>query len=95
MKRAMKAIAITLCIVFVLGSIMTAVDFCRLRYGAFEPPIFTTETYLADGGSSRLCRGLFHKIVIDGNFMPDDELPGITHYTFYIFGIKVDEGIRD
>jgi len=94
-KRAMKAIAIALCIVFALGAVMTAIDFCRLRYGAFENPPFVICTEpMQDGGSGKY-QGLFHSIDIKGKFMPEDELPGITHYTFYIYGIKVDEGIRD
>ncbi|MBP3940307.1 MAG: hypothetical protein J6D00_02280, partial [Christensenellaceae bacterium] len=94
-KRAMKAIAITLCIVLVLGSIMTAVDLCRLHNVALEnPPFVICTESMQDGGSGKY-QGLFHSVDIKGNFMPEDELPGITHYTFYIFGIKVDEGIRD
>ena len=95
MKKSFKIICLILCVILILGMVMTAVDYCRLRYGAFEEPIFCTWDYVADGSSVRLYRGLFHKIEIRGNFMPLDEFPGVTEYTFYIFGIKVHHGIRD
>ena len=32
---------------------------------------------------------------IEGNFMPEDELKGVTKYDFYIFGKHIETGIRD
>ena len=94
-KRITKVIAIALCIVFVLGSIMTAVDFCRLRYGAFEnPPFVICTESMQDGGSGKY-QGLFHAVDIKGNFMPEDEFPGVTKYQAYLLGMEIMDGIRD
>ena len=81
MKKSFKIICLILCVILVLGAVMAAVDYCRLRYGAFKEPLFCTWDYIADGSSERLYRGLFHKILLDGNFMPLDEFPGVKEYT--------------
>jgi hypothetical protein len=39
--------------------------------------------------------GLGYSFEIKGNFMPEDELPGVTQYKYYIFNNSVLEGIRD
>ena len=95
MKKSFKIICLILCVLLILGVVMTAVDYCRLRYGAFKMPLFVIGTAVYQDGGSGTYHGLFHKIGIRGNFMPLDEFPGVTEYTFYIFGIKVHYGIRD
>lgn len=32
---------------------------------------------------------------IEGKFMSEDELPGVTKYNYYLFGFKITSGIRD
>ncbi len=69
------------------------VDFSRVH--SFEKPIFSIGAGTADDGGSGHYIGLGYSFDIEGNFMPEDELPGVTEYRFYLFGFKVASGIRD
>ena len=84
-----KAIAILLVVWFLIG----IVDY-RIVHG-FEKPLFCIAMETADDGGSGHYIGAGYSFDIEGNFMPEDELPGVTKYTYYIFGIEIDSGIRD
>lgn len=88
-KKKIVFIGVVLAIWLVVGII----DFSRVH--SFEKPIFciTTETY-DDGGSGHYV-GLGYSFDIKGNFMPEDELKGVTEYSYYLFGIRVKSAIRD
>ena len=69
------------------------VDYSRVH--AFERPLFCICTEpLQDGGSGKY-RGLGYSFAIEGNFMPDDEFPGVTKWTFSLFGIEVQSEARE
>lgn len=69
--------------------------FDYVRVSGFEKPVFCIPTQTADDGGSGIYRGLGYRYEIKGNFMPEDEFPGVTKYVFYIFGQHVRTGIRD
>ena len=92
MKKKMVEI---LCLLLVLWIAMGLIDFFRVS--SFERPIFClldVENSYDDGGSGKY-NGLGYSFDIMGNFMPEDEYPGVTRYTYYIFGSEVSVGIRD
>lgn len=84
-----KALAILLVIWLMIG----IVDYSMVH--GFEKPLFCIVTEAADDGGSGHYMGAGYSFDIEGNFMPEDELPGVTKYTYYIFGIEVGSGIRD
>lgn len=91
----MKRIIKTLIIVFALWITIGLVDY--LRVSSFERPLFSfldVENSFEDGGSGTY-KGLGYSFDIKGNFMPEDEYPGITSYTYYIFGTPIKTSIRD
>ena len=53
----------------------------------------TTQT--ADDGGSGTYQGLGYRYEIEGNFMPEEEYPGVTRYEMYVFGRQVRIGLRD
>ena len=69
------------------------IDFFRVK--SFERPLFCIATETFDDGGSGHYIGLGYSFDIMGNFMPDDELPGVTEYKYYIFGFEINSGIRD
>lgn len=81
-------------IIFVIWLMMGLVDYIKVH--SFERPIFSIiiDPEYDDGGSGRYV-GLGYYFDIKGNFMPEDEFPGVTRYDFYIFGIHVGSEIRD
>lgn len=83
----------TLAVGLVLWLVMTLSDFDRVR--RFELPTFCVLTNGADDGGSGTYVGLGYSFDIQGNFLPEDEFPGVTRYTFEIFGRNVTSGIRD
>lgn len=89
MKKWLK-IAI---IVTALWLAMGITDFARVH--GFEKPIFCVLLNGADDGGSGTYVGLGYSFEIRGNFMPEDEFPGVTHYEYRIFGMDVCCGIRD
>lgn len=91
MKR--KRIITTVFLVLLLLTVMGAADLARVYY--FEKPVFARPAELADDGGSGLYRGIGYVIRLEGNFLPEDEFPGVTRYEYRIFGILVSAGIRD
>jgi len=66
-----------------------------LRASAFEKPLFAQAALTADDGGSGLYQGIGYAIEIEGNFMPEDEYPGVTRWEYYLFGKLIDGGVRD
>lgn len=65
------------------------------RVSDFEKPVFCIPTQTADDGGSGTYRGLGYRYEIEGNFMPEEEYPGVTRYEMYVFGRQVRIGCRD
>ena len=70
-----------------------AIDF--LRVCSFQRPLFCLAGETADDGGSGRYVGLGYAFDIEGNFMPDTENPGVTKWTYYLFGIEIETQIRD
>jgi len=90
MKKKNLIFAIILVILWLGAGLL---DFSRVK--AFEKPLFCIGTELYDDGGSGHYAGLGYSFDIEGNFMPEDEFPGVTRYTYYILGHEVLSGIRD
>ena len=91
MKKKNTIIAIVCAIV--LWVVVGIVDYGRVH--GFEKPIFCVGAALADDGGSGRYVGLGYSFDIKGNFMPEDEFPGVTKWTYYLFGIEIETQIRD
>ena len=68
-------------------------DFLRIK--SFERPIFVLAGDTFDDGGSGTYYGLGYSFEIKGNFLPGDEVPGVTHYKYRLFGVLVSEGVRE
>lgn len=90
-KKVLAAGVIIVCLWFLAG----VIDFSRVH--SFERPYFCilSPIHAEKDGGSGIYVGLGYTFDIEGNFMPEDELPGITKYTARIFNIPVMSGIRD
>ena len=89
-KRKISAIIL---ILLVLWTAITLTDFYRVT--RFEKPVFSILTDSYDDGGSGKYLGLGYSLAIEGNFMPEDEYPGVTRYHIKLFGIHLKSGIRD
>ena len=69
------------------------IDYRRVH--CFEMPIFCIGTEIFKDGGSECYVGLGYSFDIEGNFEPEDEFPGITKYTYYLFEKEMRTGIRD
>lgn len=89
-----KIVFIVVGVILVIWLAIGIIDFSRVH--SFERPIFCiiTESSYQDGGSGHYV-GLGYSFDIKGNFMPEDELKGVTEYSYYILGIRVQSAIRD
>lgn len=87
-----KTIIAMICIL-VLWIAIGVVDYRRVH--SFEKPVFCVDTEPADDGGSGKYIGLGYSFDIKGNFMPEDEFPGVTKWTYYLFGIELQTQIRD
>ncbi|MCF7795858.1 hypothetical protein K9M42_02090 [Patescibacteria group bacterium] len=61
-------------------------DFIRVNKKT-KRPLFVIEKITQDDGGSGLYKGLGYSVDIEGNFMPEDEHPGITRSDYELFGI--------
>jgi len=89
----MKKLIIILIVLLLVWAAVGIADFFRVY--SFEKPIFCIAADTADDGGSGEYRGLGYSFVIEGNFMPEDEFPGVTKYEYYLFGKLISTGIRD
>lgn len=92
-KKIIKIVSITIAVFLVLWIIAGTVDFLRMK--SFERPLFIMSTKTADDGGSGMYYGAGYSFEIEGNFMPEDELPGVTNYKYYLFGNLISEGNRN
>lgn len=91
MKKKKVIICVAVVVMLWLGS--GVLDFFRVQ--SFERPLFCIPTETCDDGGSGHYVGLGYSVDIKGNFMPEDELPGVTEYRYYLFGLEMKSGIRD
>lgn len=93
-EKTVRNIAVVIVIILVIWAVIITMDYRRVCHG-FEKPIFAISKNTADDGGSGIYRGLGYSFEIKGYFMPEDELPGVTHADFYLLGRHVKEAIRD
>ena len=89
-KKRMFAIVF---IVLALWLLLFITDFYTVT--RFERPLFCLLTEACQDGGSGRYQGLGYSFAIEGNFMPEDEYPGVTRYHAKLFGIAIKSGIRD
>ena len=89
-KKIISAIAVLLILWLSAG----ITDFIRVTRN-FEKPIFCIPTETADDGGSGKYIGLGYSFDIKGNFMPEDEFPGVVKYDATILGITVSSEARE
>jgi len=88
-----KRILSVILIVLILWVVLFGTDFYRVT--RFEKPVFCVLTDADDDGGSGRYRGLGYSFSIEGNFMPEEEYPGVTRYHAKWLGIHLKSGIRD
>ena len=93
MKKKTKIAISSVCVFLALWIIIAIIDFSRVH--SFETPIFCVATVIMQDGGSGHYTGLGYSFDIEGNFMPEDELPGVTKYTYYILGQEILSEVRD
>lgn len=91
MKKKKVIVCVAVVVILWIGS--GVLDFFRVE--SFERPLFCIPTESYDDGGSGHYVGLGYSVDIKGNFMPEEELPGVTEYRYYLFGLEMKSGIRD
>lgn len=94
-KNTMKKVLTIISVFFALWLAMGITDYIRVSH--FERPFFAlldAEECYEDGGSGPY-RGLGYSFDILGNFMPEEEYPGVRQYTYRLFGVELTSGVRD
>ena len=93
MKKKTKIAISTVCVFLVLWAVIAIIDFVRVH--SFQKPIFCVATVIMQDGGFGHYTGLGYSFDIEGNFMPEDEFPGVTEYTYYILGQEISSEVRD
>ena len=83
LKKPFKIVIVLLCIWISLGII----DLAAVAAG--NKPLLSFPFITADNGGSGRYIGPGWAFDIRGNFMPEDKNPGVTEWTYYLFGIKL------
>ena len=91
--KTVKRLFLCFLFLFLLWFAMAATDLLRLK--SFELPIFARAAETYDDGGSGTYRGLGWRIDLEGNFMPEAELPGVTKFEYYLFDNLILASIRD
>ncbi|NLG32084.1 MAG: hypothetical protein GX550_01015 [Syntrophomonadaceae bacterium] len=87
-------IFIILLTIFLLWAAVVFSDYRQVCHN-FNRPSFTIPIKTVDDGGSGLYAGLGYSFDIKGNFMPEDEFPGVTQAKFHMFGKLVKEAVRE
>ncbi|MCZ0702434.1 hypothetical protein J2T56_000997 [Natronobacillus azotifigens] len=90
MKKLTKIILAIFITVALLWGIIGVIDYSLVK--GFEKPRFAIPTVTYDDGGSGTYHGLWYSFQIEGNFMPEDEQPGVTYYEYYLFGKLIKTG---
>lgn len=91
--KTVKRLFLCFLFLFLLWFAMAATDLLRLK--SFEMPIFARPAATYDDGGSGTYTGLGWRIELEGNFMPEEELPGVTKFEYYLFDDLILAAIRD
>lgn len=94
MNKKHKIIFVIILLLLVLWTAAVSIDYYRVCH-LFKKPCFTISTITADDGGSGKYVGLGYSFDIKGNFMPLDELKGVTNADFYLFGVHLKQVMRD
>ena len=81
-KKVKRILTIIACVI-VLWLAMGITDFALVQN--YHKPLFCVGVNLADDGGSGRYIGLGYGFDIEGNFMPEDEHPGVTSYRGHFF----------
>ena len=91
-----KKIKLMICILTIVILLFMAVGFVDYwSVHSFEKPIFAVATATTGDGGSGMYQGIGYSIYIEGNFMPEDEFPGVTRYEYFLFGMSISNAVRD
>jgi len=90
LRNVMRAVLL----LALLWAAMLGTDYWQTTH-EFEKPVFARSVIGFDDGGSGTYKGIEYSVEIKGNFMPEDEFPGITHTQFSILGRPVKTVIRD
>lgn len=91
-----KIIIAVICSLIALWVAVGVVDYSRLH--GFKEPIFCLATSTCDCGGCGKYVGLGYSFDIEGNFLPvenENELQGVTKWTYHLFGIELQTRVRD
>lgn len=90
-----KIIIAVICSLIAVWVAIGVVDYSRLH--RFKEPIFCLVTSTCDCGGCGKYVGLGYSYDFEGDFMPDaveDDLEGITKWTYYLFGLELQTRTR-
>ena len=91
--KLVKTIFIGFVFLFLLWFAAAATDLLRLN--SFDMPVFARPEIIAGDGGSGTYKGFGWHIELEGNFLPEDEFPGVTKYEFYLGDDLIHAGTRD
>lgn len=84
----MKAGIFIILIIIIIILFFGIIDYIKVAIN-YEKPIFCIGTkVMRDGGSGEYV-GLGYSFNIKGNFLPGEEIKGVTKFDYYILGIKI------
>lgn len=86
MKKSIKITLVFFLSILLIWIFIIVFDFIRINRKVQKPLFIISEKTMDDGGSG-LYKGLGYSVYIEGNFMPEDEHPGITRADYELFGI--------
>ena len=91
--KLVKTIFIGFVFLFLLWFAAAATDLFRLYH--FELHVFARPAETSDDGGSGTYNGFGWRIELEGNFLPEDEFPGVTKYEYYLADDLIHAAIRD
>lgn len=91
-KKAVFIVSSIISALLALWVVVGIVDFSRVH--SFKKPIFCKQTLVfLDGGSGHYA-GLGYSFDIKGDFIGENA-KGVTEYSYYLFGTKMQSAIKD
>ncbi len=91
-KTSRKKMLSVLLIIAIVWLVLFSVDF--LCANSLVKPVFVLPVLTKDDGGSGIYAGLGYWFDLRGNFMPEEEDPGVTDIKGYLFGLCLIDKTR-
>lgn len=94
MRKTIKQLILMLSTIVMCWFFIFSIDYYKVTQ-KYEKPLFALGTITSDDGGSGRYQGIGYHYELKGNFMPLQEIEGVTEYKLYLFEHLILDKTKD